>query len=329
MSYIDYNMAALEEREAFSLTGDRIEEIYEKLRENQDIKGAVLIATCNRTELYLSLEESKEVNPFRELCHAMNVEFALYEHMHRTLLGDEAIIHLCKVAAGAESQIWGDHQIISQVRDAIKYAGKIKASDTLLNVVFRTAVSAGKKVKTLVDFQVNDNSTALRAVNLMKKDEKIKKVLVIGNGVIGRLVAENLVKVGIEPTMTLRQYKYGENIVPKGANSINYNDRYEALKEADGVVSATRSPHYTVRYDMIKDIESLPSVFMDLAVPRDIEPKIGEIEGVVCYNIDDISKENRDVKQQEQLIQIEAIIDKYMEDFYKWYEFREQLKHKH
>lgn len=325
MSYIDYNMAGLGEREIFSCTKTQTEEIYSRMLQREEILGAVLIATCNRTELYLNLKEGTKVNPFEELCRSIGVKYEEYAFMNKTLTGDDAIVHLCKVAAGAESQIWGEDQIISQVRDAIKAARTLKASDTILNVVFRTGVSAGKKVKTLIDFKVDDNSTAARAVGVIRKNPEIKDVLVIGNGMIGRLVAELLIKEGINATMTLRQYKYGDNVVPKGCSTVNYSERYRAMEKCDAVISATLSPHHTVYYDQIQELSHLPEVFIDLAVPRDIDPLIEGIEGVKYYNIDDISRDTRDAKQEEQMRQIEEIIDKYIDDFYKWYDFREKM----
>lgn len=328
MSFIDYSMANLDEREIFSLSSSALDEVYEKITENPEVLGTVIIATCNRTEIYLNLEDEAQVNPFYLLCQAIGVEYDSYKHIHRTLKMDEAIIHLCKVASGAESQIWGDHQIISQVRDAIKKAGELKKSDTILNVVFRTAIAAGKKVKTLVDFKVNDNSTAKRACGLIKSKPNIKRVLVIGNGVIGRLIAEELAKSKIETTMTLRQYRHGENIVPEGVSTVNYGDRNQVIPTVDCVVSATSSPHYTVHYTDMTQLERVPELFIDMAVPRDIEPKIKEFPNVKILNIDDISKETRDNRQKEQMAQIEEILKKYIDDFYSWYEFRENLKNK-
>lgn len=325
MSYIDYNMAGLSEREVFSCTKTRTEAIYDKLKNIPEILGAVLIATCNRTELYLSLKPGEELNPFQELCSAIDVEYAAYAHMNRTLTGDEAIIHLCKVAAGAESQIWGDDQIVTQVDDALKAAQKAEATDTLLNVIFRNGVSAGKKVKTLVDFKVDDNSTASRAVKLIRTNPALKKVLVIGNGMIGRLVAELLVKEGLEPTMTLRQYRHGENIVPEGTATVNYADRYHAIEEADAVVSATLSPHYTVQYEEVRNMNRIPEVFIDLAVPRDIDPQVEGLSHVRYYDIDTLGRDVRDACQEEQMQEINAIIDKYMDDFHKWYSFRQKI----
>ncbi len=328
MSYIDYSMASLSEREVFSCTKTRTEAIYEQLKDTAGILGSVLIATCNRTELYLSLEEGADINPFQALCRVIGVDYGTYAHMNKTLAADDAILHLCKVASGAESQIWGDDQIVTQVDDSLKAAQAAKATDTILNVVFRTGVSAGKKVKTLIDFKVDDNSTAARAVRLIRQNPDLKKVLVIGNGMIGRLVAELLVKEGIEATMTLRQYRHGENIVPKGVKTVGYSDRYEAIADHDAVVSATLSPHYTVFYEEVSKIGRLPEVFIDLAVPRDIDPKIESLGKVRYYDIDTLGRDERDAKQEAQMKEIEKIIEKYMEDFHKWYSFREGLKEK-
>lgn len=326
MSYIDYNMAGLADREVFSCTKTQTTDIYDKLKANENILGAVLIATCNRTELYISAKKGADINPFKELCLAIGADYKRYEFMNRTLKGDEAILHLCRVAAGAESQIWGDDQIITQVDDAVKEAQKKKASDPILNQVFRISVSAGKKVKTLVDFKVDDNSTASRAVKLIKTNPQLKNVLVIGNGMIGRLVVELLVKEGLNPTMTLRQYRHGENIVPEGAETVNYGDRYMQLAKSDAVVSATLSPHYTVHFEDIRKLETLPEVFIDLAVPRDIDPKVEELEHVRYYNIDSLGRDTRDALQEEQMKEIEVIIEKYLDDFYKWFNYRKRME---
>lgn len=326
MSYIDYNMAGLEERELFSCGKTAVEKVYAYLAASEGVLGSVLIATCNRTELYLSLEDGAEINPFEKLCEALGYEYGKYKHINRTIRGEAAIIHLSRVAAGAESQIWGDYQIVTQVGDAIRQACELKASDSILNVAFRTGITAGKKVKTLVDFNVNDNSTASRAARIIAEDSEIRSALVIGNGMIGRAVAEELTRAGIKTTMTLRQYRHGEIVIPKGVGTVNYNERNSVIRECDAVVSATMSPHYTVHYEEIKDFDRLPKIFIDLAVPRDIEPKIGEIDGVLCYNVDDISRDVRDRRQKEQLEYIDEIIEKYIKDFRKWHSYKKSLE---
>ena len=326
MSYIDYNMASLEEREVFSITKSMVKEIYENLAKDPRVLGSVLIATCNRTEFYMSLQEGVELSPFQVLCDYLKLDHKKYSNMAATLHQDQVMIHLCKVACGAESQIWGEDQIISQVRDAIKTAQQLKASDTLLNVMFRLGVTAGKKIKTLVDFKVHDNSTAARAVAVIKEQKDIEKVLVIGNGMIGRLVASLLVKAGKKPTMTLRQYKYGEIVIPRGVETVNYMDRYKAIEESHAVISATLSPHYAVDIEKMLELTKVPKVFIDLAVPRDIAPEVAKLEGVSYHNVDSISRGERSAKQQEQLAQIEVIIMGFIREFHRWYDYKLMLE---
>lgn len=328
MSYIDYNMANLDNREVFSCTKNECYDICKILKNHPGVLGAVLIATCNRTELYLSLDESVDLNPFRMLCVLKDLNYNKYRFMSKTLRGQEAIRHLYYVAAGTQSQIWGDAQIISQVREAIYNARQAQSADGILNVLFRTAVTAGKKVKTLVDFKLDDNSTATRAVNLIKDRDDLNNILIIGNGMIGRLVGNQLARYGKNSIMTLRQYKYGAISVPRGVNTINYSDRYEKLEEIDAVISATLSPHHTLDYDKMKDLNQIPKLFIDLAVPRDIDPKIEEIKGIEYYDIDDISKDVVEESKEEQMKEISEIVDRYEEDFYRWYEFRRNIKEK-
>lgn len=328
MSYIDYNMAGLEDREKFSCTRTQINEIYVRLRENRDILGSVMIATCNRTELYLSLKDDVEADPFEELCRAMDLEYEVYEYMHQTLKGDDAVRHLCRVAAGSESQLWGDSQIITQVREAIAHARMVKASDTFLNVIFRTAVTAGKRIKTNVDFNLHDDSTAVRAAQVIDEDPSVERVLVIGNGIMGRLITRAILRTGRRVTMTLRQYKHGEIVVPEGADTVMYSDRYLAMEECDAVVSATSSPHYTVHHEDMEKVEAPPGLFIDMAVPRDIDPKIAGRNGIRCLNIDEISAGRRDMHQERLISKIDSYIEGYIGDFHHWYDYRENMEKK-
>ena len=105
MTYIDYNSATVSEREIFSCTQDRIEPVYDRIKKENGVEGAVLIATCNRTELYLSLEEEKTADPCRLLCDAMELEEDNYKHLFKVLKNDEAMRHASRLAAGTESQI--------------------------------------------------------------------------------------------------------------------------------------------------------------------------------------------------------------------------------
>lgn len=326
MSYIDHRAANINERELFTFTSTEVCRLYESMRENEIILGGVLIGTCNRTELYLSLKEETYIDPFEIICEIKGHDPVKFSAIKKTLVGHDAIRHLIMVAAGTESQIWGDAQIISQVRDAARVAKDEKITDSILNVLFRNAVSAGKKVKTHVDFKISDNSTALKAVSILSDRDDIKKVLIIGNGMIGRLVGENLVWNDFQATMTLRQFKTGAISVPRKVDTIPYSERYDVLGNFDAVISATMSPHFTLNYSEMKEVKVWPKVFIDLAVPRDIDPQITEDSErgntIDYYDLDMISKDEVEESKDEQMMEINEILREFEEEFYRWYDFK-------
>lgn len=325
LSYIDYNLAGLKNREQFSYTTSRLEKIYQNIYANNDILGVVIISTCNRTEIYLSLSESVVYNPFKVLCDAMGIDFDECKDIYKTIYNNDVLVHLCNLSCGLLSQIFGEGQIITQVKDAITLARNNNVTDNLLEVFFRTGIACGKKVRTLVEFKNEDHSTAKASIKVIKKYDNIKNVLVIGNGAMGRLVCNTLTKNGYNVFLTLRQYKYHTTIVPKKVTPVKYDSRYEVMENMDAVISATTSPHYTISYDEFKNIDKKPNVLVDLAVPRDIDINIKNIENLHCYNIDNISynineKFKNDIKNKS-----EIIMKKYINDFYKWYNYKNSL----
>ena len=322
MTYIDYNSASVSEREIFSCTQDHIGPVYENIKKIRGVEGSVLIATCNRTELYLSLEDELEMDPCAVLCDAMDLEEKKYEHLFRVLKNDEAMRHASRLAAGTESQLVGDSQIITQVREAVWTAHKHKATDPVLNVMFRNAISAGKKVRSCVDLSMRDDSTIDQAVRRIMKDPEIRTVLVVGNGVIGRGCAEMLARNGYDTRMTLRHYHHGESIIPHGVEPVNYDKRYEVMEECDAVICATSSPHYVLKTEEVKALKNRPSLIIDMAVPRDCEPEIDAINGIALEDIDDISRGADQELRSDQTEAADRYINKYIEDFHHWCDYR-------
>ncbi len=325
MSIIDYELSDLKHREKFAFTNSSLALIYEEINKIDEVLGSVIISTCNRTEIYLNLANGSNLDPFSLLCDFFNLDYSNYKNKHNTLFNENAIYHLFEVACGMKSQIWGEDQIITQVKNSLISARENKATDATMEVLFRSAVSGAKKVKSTIDFKTDNNSTAKCAVKIVSEHKKAKKVLVIGNGEIGRLTADILVKKGIDTTMTLRSYKYGESIIPCGVKVIDYKERYKKIEEVDAVVSATSSPHFTVDIDNLSKLVRKPSLFIDLAVPRDIDPLIEKSNGVLCYNIDNIDTPHITQHKITQKIQVREILTKYYNDFVKWYDYKHKL----
>lgn len=321
MSGLEHSLAPISLREQLSFTKLQTAEMARKLREFPYVSGCVLLSTCNRTELYLSC--TQEVNPGELLCQAAGAEYTPYREAFVTRSGKEAVEHLMEVAAGLRSRIFGEDQIISQVKGAIAIAREAGATDSILETLFRSAISAGKEIRTKVRLTSVPTSAASMAVALLK--EKLgtlngKKALVIGNGEMGRLSASLLLQAGCQVVVTLRTYRHGETIVPPGCGVVPYDERFQHMDGCDILLSATTSPHYTVTVEQLDEIPSPPAVMVDLAIPRDIQPEVGQLAGISLYNIDDLGSylENRTVPQE-----VTDILRAQMENFTRWLNYKD------
>ena len=321
MSGLEHSMAPLSLREKLSFTKQQTAEMVRRVRSFPHISGCVLISTCNRTELYLSCE--KEEDPGELLCRAAGTEYAPYRDAFVTLSGPEAVRHLMEVAAGLRSRIFGEDQIISQVRNAVALAREAGTTDPVLETLFCCAVSAGKEVRTKVKLNALPTSAASMAVELL--EQKLgslsrKKALVIGNGEMGRLSASLLQQKGCLVSVTLRTYRHGQTIVPAGCGVVPYEDRFLQMEGCDILLSATTSPHYTVTMEQLNRLSAPPAVMVDLAIPRDIQPEAAQLDGVSLYNVDDLGSrlENRTVPPE-----VADILQAKMENFYRWLNYKD------
>lgn len=319
MAGIDYSLAGLDIREKFSFTKSFQSEIYKQINLDENILGSVIVSTCNRTELYLSCVDGYDINPFELVCSIIGVDFNAYKTLYKSHQGEELFWHLSRLACGAKSQIWGEDQIISQVKNSLVLARENKATDNKLEVLFRIAITCAKKIKTKIKFSKSENTVALKTLSVLKQQSDIgKNVLIIGNGEVGKLVAKTLIDNGFDVTMTLRKYKHNEIELPSGAQAFDYIQRYDKLNEFDVIISCTLSPHFTIEKNKLLENKIYPKLMIDLAVPRDIDPSISSLEGVLLYDIDTIGKDDIKKTHMKQLEEIDAIIEKYHHDFIKW-----------
>ncbi|MEG1060390.1 MAG: NAD(P)-dependent oxidoreductase [Oscillospiraceae bacterium] len=324
MSGIDYSIAEIDTRQIFSFSESRRQELYDRIAELDGVFGCVIISTCNRTEIYLSCADGFCNDPFEVMCEAADIDYADYKSLHFTHIGDGALTHLCLLSCGVKSQIWGEDQIITQVKSAVAFARECHAADSVLEVMFRTAVTCGKRVKTELNLARRETSIADRLVaKLAEYGKEIQSVLVIGNGEIGRLAASALASRGYSVSMTVRRYKHKQVEVPRGVEIIEYADRYSRIGCFDAVASATLSPHHTVEYEPLSKLSKIPHLFFDLAVPRDIEKDVALLEGVTVFDVDTLSRGEAQNSQVCLLDGINEYVDKYKSDFYKWNEYRQ------
>lgn len=324
---IDHNKASIKEREVFSFTKKMAADILLDLKKIEGINGCIILSTCNRMELWVSSLDELETSVFDLLCSVKKVDKHQYKYCFIERYGNDAIKHLFYMTCGLKSKIIGEDQILTQVKDALELSRENYGTDHVLETLFRIAVTSAKQIKTKIHLSTVNSSVIHHVVHHFKSCNYLftgKKCLVIGNGEMGKLAATKLKEEGAQVTVTVRQYRSGVVQIPCGCNRINYSERFQFIEEYDMVISATASPNMTILYEHLNPLKfEKPIVFIDLAVPRDIDPKINEFRNVTLYDIDHFHVDVISDEMKDQLRQIDGILETGMEEFISWYEFRD------
>jgi glutamyl-tRNA reductase len=238
------------------------------------------------------------------------------------------------VASGMDSLIVGEDQVLGQFKRAYEKAMKIKMTGPILNTLSRYAITASKKMKTQIYESKKHNSISKLVVKQLykcyKEDVHNKSALVIGNGYIGTLILKELSNFGLASLyVTTRNYGYKEeNLINNtGVNIIDYEDRYSVIDKCEIIISATSSPHYTITYNLLNKFIDINKeyVFIDLAVPRDFDNTISNINNIRYYNIDSFTLHINELLEDESIdvIYIENVLDKWVKDYCNWFSYKD------
>jgi glutamyl-tRNA reductase len=317
MSGVDYKKTPLELRQQLAFTDESAMTAMQKICGVEGVSGCVILATCNRTEVYISAET--EVCAEQLLIEVANADESVFDGLIYSYKDTDVIYRLFETACGLHSAMFREDQIITQISRASELCRTVSCGSGELDVLFRMAVTTGKRAVSVAENGSRESSTHLAVNMLEKKCGSLagKKVLVIGNGKIGILAARLMSEKGADVTITLRTYRHGESIVPRGCKVVEYNDRAKILDGCDIVISATKSPHYTITADMTKNIK-IPKFAVDLAVPCDIEK--GALKGCECYDIDDFTSESTAVNPE-----IYEVIESGVQEYLGWCNYRENI----
>ena len=326
---IDYKKASVDVRAQFSFTKKNTVAALEDLKKEPGILGCIILSTCNRMEIWASTGADWNGSLYEFLCREKEKDPREFYKYFVEREEEEAVEHLFYLTSGLKSQILAEDQIITQVKDALALSREAYCTDNVLEVLFRMAVTAAKKVKTQVSFSRANSSVIHQAIERLENQGfsiQGKNCMVIGNGEMGKVTALALKEAGAEVTVTVRQYRSGIVTIPQGCDRINYGERLDFLPKCDLVVSATASPNYTLTMEQIENAE-IPGhvVLIDLAVPRDIEPSAGTLNNVTLYDIDSFKIDAVSPKLQASLDQAGEILREQQEEFYNWYNGRDLI----
>lgn len=329
---IDHNLASLEVREKLAFSKKQASQAMADLASQEGVSGCLILSTCNRTELWVSCKEEAKISMLDLLGLVKEEAASFAEDVTVERQGDEAIGHLLSTACGLNSMVFGEEQILSQIRDALDLARQAGTASSTIERVFQTAVAAAKEVKNSLDmgsYKPSVASQGLSEIEAAGYDLKDKNCLVIGNGKMGELVANHLVSKGAKVKMTLRKsYHHGddfESLMPKGCQMIDYYDRYQALANADIVISATMSPHHTLTRAKVAQTQvKTPALWLDLAVPRDIDPNISKEIDVKILDIDSLGACGDEAMKETRQEAME-ILGYYKDNIKNWLDFRQEM----
>ena len=316
---LNHETAPVEVRERFALSEKALDREVVSLLESKDIEEGVVLSTCNRTEYYAVVNGGSGVAELeswicgqREFDGAREGIFYFYE-------AREAAEHLCRVASGMNSMVLGETEIFGQVKKAYQRSLDGKATKGVLNRLFQRTFSVGKRVRNQTGIQEGATSVAGASVELAEKvfgRLKGSTVMVIGAGEMSRQTAQALQSRGASSVMvTNRSYDKAVELAESiGGHAVHFDSWETELKDVDVVIAATGAPHFVVKPGHVEAVRRKrkfrPLIMVDIAVPRDIDPEVGEIEEVYLYDIDTLQEMANEARKrrEKQLLLCEEII---------------------
>ena len=330
---VNHTTAPIQIRENVAFNSEHLASALRELT-SHDATEAAILSTCNRTELYCSAENPEK--PLNWLSKYHKLETNSIQPYIYTLPNDEAVKHAFRVASGLDSMVLGEAQILGQFKQSVKIAQDAGTLGTLLHKLFQRTFEVAKEVRTNTDIGANSISMSAAAVKLAQRifgDIRQQKVLFIGAGEMIELCADHFAAQHPKSmTVANRTIERGNTLAEKiGGQAILLNDLPERFAEFDIVITSTASQLPIVGLGMvesaIKTRRHRPIFMVDLAVPRDVEAEVAELDDVFLYTVDDLAQVVTDgmANRQEAAVDAELIVTARVENFMQWMKKRDAI----
>lgn len=328
---INHQTAPVSLREQVAFAPESLLDAYQQLLTQSSVLEAVIVSTCNRTEIYCRLKQDDCQQVIDWLCLFHRVDKRELTKCLYCYCDEQAVQHLFRVACGLDSLVLGEPQILGQVKQAFATASQAKSVDKIINKWFQHAFSAAKRVRTETQIGANAISVAFAAVRLAKQifsDLSQSHVLLIGAGETIELVGKYLIEHDV-PNITIanRTLSRAVQLVDMfDAQAITLEEIPNHLADADIIISSTASPLPIIGKGTVeralKTRRHQPMLFIDIAVPRDIEAEVAELNDAYLYSVDDLHGiiEGNKQARQEAAVEAEKIITDCVADFIGWTE---------
>ncbi|MCE0827000.1 MULTISPECIES: glutamyl-tRNA reductase [Buttiauxella] len=328
---INHKTAPVSLRERVTFSPDTLDQALNSLLEQPMVQGGVVLSTCNRTELYLSVEEQEDLHEqlVRWLCnyHNLNeeeVRKSLYWHHD-----NDAVTHLMRVASGLDSLVLGEPQILGQVKKAFADSQKGHSLSSELERMFQKSFSVAKRVRTETEIGASAVSVAFAACTLARQifeSLSTVTVLLVGAGETIELAARHLREHNVQKMIIANRTRERAQVLADevGAEVISLSDIDSRLQEADIIISSTASPLPIIGKGMVeralKARRNQPLLLVDIAVPRDVEPEVGKLANAYLYSVDDLQAiiQSNLAQRKAAAVEAETIVAQESGEFMAW-----------
>jgi glutamyl-tRNA reductase len=323
---VNHTTAPISIRENVAFSDANLHHALSDLTANNAVEAAIL-STCNRTEIYVQSQQAEPIVGWLASYHKLAIDKV--QPYTYTLTNQDAVKHAFRVASGLDSMVLGEPQILGQFKQSVKIAQDAGTLGTLLHKLFQRTFEVAKEVRTNTDIGGSSISMAAAAVKLAQRifgDIREQRVLFIGAGEMIELCADHFAAQKPKSmTVANRTIERGEALAEKiGGTAVLLNDLPERFAEFDIVITSTASQLPIVGLGMveraIKTRKHRPIFMVDLAVPRDIEPEVAQLDDVFLYTVDDLAQVVNDGIENRQAAALDAelIVDSRVETFMQW-----------
>ncbi|MEE1106507.1 glutamyl-tRNA reductase [Macrococcoides canis] len=328
---VNHKTADVSLREKLAFSESTIQQALSALINQKSILEGVILSTCNRTEIYAVTDQVHTGRYYVKsfMSEWFDVDIETVKSVTDIKVGNEAIYHLFKVITGLDSIVLGETQILGQIRDSFLLAQSEGTTGTVFNKLFKDAITLAKRAHAETDISSKAVSVSYAAVELSKKilgKLDNKKILIIGAGEMAELALQNLVGSGAsEITVINRTAEKAKSLADQyGGRQVSLQELQCALIESDIVISSTSAQEFIITKPMMQDIMKLRKnkslVLIDIAVPRDIDPEVNDIDLIFNYDVDDLKGlVDANLAERERAAQaIYTMIDKQVLSFVDW-----------
>lgn len=327
---LNHKTAPVKLRERLAIGDDQLPAALETLSGAESVDEIVLFSTCNRTEVVFISEDDTSIETVKtRLADFKQLPVAQFESALYTYTDDDAVAHLFKVASSLDSMIVGEPQILGQVKKAYRSAVAGNTSGVILNRLLHKTFSMAKRVRKetgIGDSAVSISYAATELAGKIFSDLSTKRVMLIGAGEMAELAVEHLISNHVSKiTVVNRTFENAVQLADKfKGEAVKYEEMETALRNADIIISSTGAEGYVLEADQVKKVmkkrKHKALFFIDIALPRDMDPAIHRINNAYLYDIDDLKNivnQNMEKRHQE-TVKAERIIEEAVVKFRKW-----------